>query len=84
MELWHIKYEDIRRVIEVMENFEVVTFYCNETLNENQLSFLESSEFKEIIEESEAAYVRTVFNYLLYNYINSFLTFVFKYFIGLM
>ena len=84
MELWHIKYEDIRRVIEVMENFEVVTFYCNETLNENQLSFLESSEFKEIIEESEAAYVRNVFNYLLYNYIYSFLTFVFKYFIGLM
>ena len=65
MELWHIKYEDIRKIIEVMENFEVVTFYCNETLNETQLSFLESSEFKEIIEESEAIYVRTVFNYLL-------------------
>ena len=63
MELWHIKYEDIRRVIEVMENFEVVTFYCNETLNENQLSFLESSELKEIIEDSEAIYVRNVFNY---------------------
>ena len=67
MKLWHIKYDDIRKIIEVMENFEVVTLYCNETLNKTQLSFLESSEFKEIIEESEAIYGRTVLNYLFYN-----------------
>ena len=67
MELWHKKYDDIRKIIEVMENFEVVTLYCNETLNKTQLSFLESSEFKEIIEQSEAIYVRTVLNYLFYN-----------------
>ena len=67
MKLWHIKYDDIRKIIEVMENFEVVTLYCNETLNKTQLSFLESSEFKKIIEQSEAIYVRTVLKYLFYN-----------------
>ena len=62
-----VKYDDIRKVIE-QNNSEVdLNFVCYENKSENQLSYWKSSEFKQILRNSNALQVR-----LFYTFINWF------------
>ena len=53
-----ISYDDIRTAIEHI-NSEDLMFVCIELLSENQLSYLRSSQFKQVVINSTASEVRT-------------------------
>ena len=54
-----IRYDEIQKVIKQI-NSKDLHFTCMEYLSDNQLSYLKSSEFKQIIRNSTALEVRTI------------------------
>ena len=60
--MFWIKFDDIRKIIEAMTNFDVyLRFFCGDEISENEVELLKSHEFTEVIHKSSAINVRTFY-----------------------